>query len=193
LLTFAVLLPWLSAHHRTATPPHCQAGLHRAAHFYRYYAERPVDEGFVEPIGGTGKPVDPLVAGRLPDGGATEMLLRELERRADGKRAEACGETRAIPALGGALPPTTHLAVAHATLLAVAAPSPDRFAAVEASEPHFYLRFQYCGKAESAKEIGALERALAKAKKGSKAATIAERGLVLYREKWISRRRRRRR
>jgi hypothetical protein len=82
------------------------------------------------------------------------MLLRELEKRADGARAKAC--------------------------------------AVEREEPHFFFRFQYCGKAEKKKEVDALTRKMAQSKKGSKEHVAAQRGLRLYNEGWISRRRNRR-
>ena len=100
-----------------------QKGVARVQWFYRYYAEhhrycstlprcaapwslraapdvRPNclrSDGSGDAMGGGGKPVDPLVAGRLPDGGATEMLLRELERRADGSRAAACAKEMKEP------------------------------------------------------------------------------------------------
>jgi len=105
-------------------------------------------------MGGNGKfPVDPLVAGALPDGGATEMMLRELERRADGARAKACAQER--------------------------------------TEPHFSFRFQYCGKAETGKELASLKRQLAMKRGGSREAIALKRGIALYEEGWISRRRRR--
>ena len=53
------------------------AATERAAWAYRYYA--PGDYK-----------VDPLVVGRFPDGGATKVLVRELERRARGSRWPAC-------------------------------------------------------------------------------------------------------
>lgn len=54
-----------------------RAATERAAWAYRYYA--PGDYK-----------VDPLVIGRFPDGGATKVLVRELERRARGSRWPAC-------------------------------------------------------------------------------------------------------
>jgi hypothetical protein len=81
-----------------------QRNLHRAAHFYRYYAEHDPQEepGFYSERGPNamvvnGHHVDPLVAGKFPDGGATEMLLAELEKRADGKLAAACKKEKAEP------------------------------------------------------------------------------------------------
>jgi hypothetical protein len=91
------------------------------------------------------------VAGALPDGGATEMLLRELERRADGGRAAACAKERAAP--------------------------------------HFSFRFQFCGKADTSKEVAGLKRQLAQKKAGSRDAVALQRGIALYEEGWISRRR----
>jgi len=38
----------------------------------------------------TSSQLDPLVAGRFPDGGALEYLVKALELRRDGKRGEAC-------------------------------------------------------------------------------------------------------
>jgi len=120
--------------------------------FYRYYAEHSTD-GTGDAMGGNGKfPVDPLVAGALPDGGATEMLLRELERRAGGGRAKACAQER--------------------------------------KEPHFSFRFQFCGKAEIGREVAGLKRQLAMKKAGSREAIALKRGIALYEEGWISRRRR---
>ena len=116
-----------------------QRNPHRAAHFFRYYAEHDAeqDPGYYRASEGTaqamvvnGHPVDPLVAGRFPDGGATEMLLAELERRADGGLAAACKKERA--------------------------------------EPHYYLRMQHCGRAAAGKEIANLERQLTQQKEGSR-------------------------
>jgi|AntAceMinimDraft_5_1070358.scaffolds.fasta_scaffold64939_1 hypothetical protein len=79
------------------------------------------------------------------------MLLRELERRADGGRAAACAKERA--------------------------------------EPHFSFRFQFCGKADTSKEVAGLKRQLAQKKAGSRDAVALQRGIALYEEGWISRRR----
>ena len=49
----------------------------KAAWAYRYYAPGAYER-------------DPLVQGRFPDGGATKILVRELERRAQGRRWPAC-------------------------------------------------------------------------------------------------------
>ena len=141
-----------------------QRNLHRAAHFFRYYAEHDAeqDPGYYRASEGTaqamvvnGHPVDPLVAGRFPDGGATEMLLAELERRADGGLAAACKKERA--------------------------------------EPHYYLRMQHCGRAAAGKEIANLERQLTQQKEGSRRFVEIMKGITAYKEGWISRRRRRRR
>jgi hypothetical protein len=122
-----------------------QQGVYKAQYFYRYYKE--IDDR----VDGK-KGWDPLVGGAFPDGGATEMLLMELERRADGKRAAACE--------------------------------------VERKQPHHYLRFQFCGKANAEKEIANMKRQRASAKDGSKEAIALERGISAYEEGWISRRRR---
>jgi len=123
-----------------------QAGVEDAAWHYRYYSEGSY-------------PADPLLDSRFPDGGATAMLIKELERRVGGGRAKAC--------------------------------------ATERMEPHYFLRFQYCGAANVAREVGNLERALHQKQAGLEARPgdhklaseikALQKGIDAYRGKWISR------
>lgn len=64
-----------------------QAGVHEAAHYYRYYAEQPPEV----------YTMDPHVEGRFPDGGALAMLVAELEKRVGGNRAHRCAREREGP------------------------------------------------------------------------------------------------